>query len=162
MSSIDHIRAATSRVEAFNDQFQNWLQHEEPSADLQVTLVTYFKVRDALDALEGQMKIAAALVESMSRRVIPDRMRQSDTKTISLASVQRRFTVTARMSASIIDKPRGHLWLSDNGHGDLIQPTVNASSLSSFAKAYLNEKGEDLPAEIFKVSTMEYTSVTKL
>jgi hypothetical protein len=69
--------------------------------------------------------------------------------------------VSQRWSASILDKELGHRWLHDNGHGGLIIPTVNASSLSAFAKDLMENEGKELPEHIFKTGRLTYTSITK-
>ena len=77
---------------------------------------------------------------------------------LGLAILVARFFT----DGSLADKVAGMGWLRDEGHGDLIQETVNASSLSAFAKSYIEETGKDLPADLFKLSNLRYTSVTKL
>lgn len=116
--------------------------------------------RDKYDALDGCRKRLNALIENMSREDIPEMMRDAGVRTITLDDIKRRFTVAQRFNASMPDKDIGMAWLRENGAGALIQETVNAQTLSSWAKNRIEEEGLDLPADKFKVSTMAYTSST--
>jgi len=66
-----------------------------------------------------------------------------------------------RWSCSMLDKLTGMDWLRTNGHGDLIQETVNSSTLGAFARNLTEESGYELPSDIFKTSVMTFTSITK-
>lgn len=74
-----------------------------------------------------------------------------------------KVSVSHRFSCSIIgtDKTIGHNWLRENGHEGLVTETVNSSTLSAFAKDMLENKGEELPEDIFKTSLNPYTSIRK-
>lgn len=94
-----------------------------------------------------------AIIEAFERDGVPN---------VSLTNPGVRFSASTRTSASLVDKVAGMAWLQENGHGALIQPTVNSSSLASFAKNYTLETGMDLPSDVIKVSQMRYVSRTKL
>jgi hypothetical protein len=130
---------------------------------LGVVLAEFFSLRNAYEAMEESRKQIGAEIDNLSKGTIPEMMAEEDTKsqTLELAGLRWRFTVNQRASCSMPDKDKGMNWLKDNGHGDLIQPTVNAQTLSSFAKNYLEQTGMDLPTDLFKVSTSPYTSITK-
>lgn len=126
---------------------------------LQDVLRFFATVRDEHDALDETRKKINAIIEGMSRKDIPDLMEDEGVTTMTVDG--QRYSVSQRYSASMVDKMRGMDWLRKEGHGDLITETVNSSSLASFAKAHAEERGVDLPADLFKVNTMKYTSVTK-
>lgn len=73
-----------------------------------------------------------------------------------------RVGVTVTKRASIVpgQKEAAFVWLQDNDKADIIQPTVNASTLSSLAKD-MAEKNEELPEALFKVYDQPNVSVTK-
>ena len=110
--------------------------------------------------------------ESFSREHIPNivamlKQRTGQKPPFHIEGVGR-VGVSYRFSASIKDdvhglpgKLAGHNWLIENGHEDLIVPTVNAATLSAFAKRLRENDGVDLPDDIFKVGTQPYTSITK-
>lgn len=132
------------------------------STDLPNILKLFKQLRDANERLEVSRKKFNTFLDFFSRNIIPDMMQEQGVKTISLDDIGYRFTVSVKMNASMADKAAGMNWLRNEGHGDLIQETVNASSLSAFAKSYIEETGKDLPADLFKLSNLRYTSVTKL
>jgi hypothetical protein len=161
MSKLVEARAA---LEQFGPLFNEWVDKNGGSLDLPDVLKMYFMVKEEYEKLEDARKAVGAILERMSRNVIPDAMMLADTKTIAIESIQRRFTVSARISASILDKPGAYGWFRDpkQDAADMIQETVNSSSLSKFARTYTDDTGRDLPPEYFRVSTMRVTSVTKL
>ena len=67
------------------------------------------------------------------------------------------------MFASIIaeKRPQAFQWLRDNGYGDIIQETVNASTLSAFAKTLLETENKELPEEFFRVHAESQATLTR-
>lgn len=128
---------------------------------VETALSTWYMTREEYEALDDIRKEIGKTLETMSRDTLPDLMRDADVKTITIASLSRRFTRSQRVSCSILDKPAGYEWLRSTGNGDLIQPTVNAQTLSSFAKKHIEDGGE-LPEDLFKVSTSSTISATKV
>ena len=62
----------------------------------------------------------------------------------------------------MLDKQKGLEWLRTSGNAGLIQETVNAGTLSSFAKGE-TLAGHPLPDHLFKVGTAQryLSSITK-
>lgn len=131
-----------------------------------VTVIKHFAaVRAAVETIKTARKALEEIEDNLSKNQIPDIVRALKEKTgekppFNIEGVGR-VTVANRYSCSMIDKAAGFDWLRGNGHGGLITETVNSSSLSSFAKEYLEDKGMELPDDIFKVGTQSYTSITK-
>ncbi len=121
----------------------------------------WWVVRNSYEALDEARKELNTLIEEMSRVNLPEIMAEEDVKTITLDDIRRRFTVNVRVGCSMPDKDIGFAWLKANGHGGLIQETVNAQTLAAFAKNMAAEK-KDLPPDIFKITTMNYVSATKI
>ncbi len=122
-------------------------------------VLRYFNaLRTAYEQLDEQRKKIFSQLEHLSRNIIPERMAEEGVTSTTLDGL--RFTVGTRTSTTILDKEMGYGWLQAYGHGDIIQQTVNASTLAAFARRYLEDTGRDLP-EYFKTTSMRYTSVTK-
>lgn len=121
----------------------------------------YKTLKDDYEALDEQRKQIGQLLEDLSREGLPNMMAEEDVRTVTLDDIGYRFTVSQRQSCSMVDKDAGIAWLKTNGHGGLVQETVNAQTLGAFSKTYAESAGADLPTDIFKVSIMQYTSVTK-
>lgn len=127
-----------------------------------IAIIRHFdKARLAVEMIKEAREALNDMVDNLSRVVIPDVMKAHQVKTLTLEGVGR-VTVSYRYSCSMLDKQRGMDWLRDNGHGDLIQPTVNSSSLAAFSKNLLEVEGKELPEDIFKVGTSPFTSITKV
>lgn len=124
---------------------------------------TFKKISDAYETLDARRKALNSLLEQLSRNVIPEMMMEQKTTTITLefGDLKYRFVKGQRVSCSLVDKDIGIQWLKDQKQEALVQETVNSSTLAAWAKDWVQEKGMDLPGEIFKLNTMSYTSVTK-
>lgn len=158
---MSNLVRATEALEQFNRDFRRWLDGNK-SGDMTEFLRMYYRVTEQYELLDGARKELNAMLEGVSRNYIPEIVLEKQVKTITLEDIKRRFTVATRISCSLLDKDRGFQWLRENNAGDLIQPTVNSSALSSYAKNYIETTGKDLPPALFKISTMNYTSVTKV
>ena len=123
------------------------------ATDLPLVLRKFKEIRDANERLEASRKKFNTFLDFFSRNIIPDMMQEQGVKTISLDDIGYRFTVSVKMNASLADKAAGMDWLRDEGHGDLIQETVNAASLSAFAKSYIEETGKDFPQTCLNLAT---------
>jgi hypothetical protein len=97
--------------------------------------------------------------------VVPEAFLAEGIKTTTLDTQfgSYRFSIQSRWSASIQEgkKEAAYAWLKTNKHGDIIQETVNSSTLAAFAKNMATEEGVDLPEDLFKVAQIPVTSVTK-
>lgn len=136
-----------------------------------IEIIKHFShLRIANDEIKVAREALQQIADILSTTVIPDVVALAKEKTglktpINIEGVGR-VTVSYRYSASILDDPLrgkepGYDWLRNNGAGELIKPTVNSSSLSSYAKSMLENEGKELPDDIFKVGTSPYTSITK-
>lgn len=131
-----------------------------------VEIIKHFNhIRIAAEEVKEAREDLAKITDFLSKDVIPDVVRELRERTgekppFSIEGVGR-VSIATRISCSILDKPKGYQWLRDTGNGSLIQETVNSSTLSAFAKSYVEDEGKDLPEDIFKMSSMSYTSITK-
>jgi hypothetical protein len=136
--------------------------------DDHVEIIKQFdSLRKAVDRIKICREAIADLADELSTKTIPDvvlrlRERTGEKPPFNIEGVGR-VSVAYRFSASIMDgkKPEAFTWLHDNGHGGLIQETVNASTLSAFAKDMIEKQGKELPGDMFKTGTMPYVSITK-
>ena len=131
-----------------------------------VEIIKHFNhIRLAAEAVKDAREDLAKISDFLSKDVIPDvvrdlRERTGEKPPFNIDGVGR-VSIATRVSCSIIDKPKGYAWLRENNHGALIQETVNSSTLSAFAKSYIEDEGRELPEDSFKMSSMSYTSITK-
>lgn len=123
---------------------------------------SFVAVRRVKDELDDIVKKFNALYEEMRTVKLPAKFEEAGVPTITLDEGYR-VTVSHLVRASIkTDQREGaYQWLRDNGLGDLITPTVNASTLSAAAKS-MQEDNQELVPEYFNVSILNQTSVTKV
>lgn len=131
------------------------------AANDHVAIIKHFaQVRSLTERIKEAREALDQMEEDLSRQKVPDTMRAHGVKTITVEGVGR-VSLSNRWSCSMLDKSKGMEWLRGNGHGGLIQETVNSSALAAFAKDMSINQGTDLPSEIFKTGIMTYTSITK-
>lgn len=126
-------------------------------------LRSFSEYTDAVAAVESARKEISEELRYLEQGVIPERMGEEGVKTttIETANGTFRMTVGYRFSASMTDKEAGLDWLRENGHGGLIDETVNSKTLSSFAKRLLEDEGKELPDNLFRTGSVPYVSRTK-
>ncbi len=73
-----------------------------------------------------------------------------------------RVGISSRFLASIRPDQRdaAYDWLRANGLADIIQPTVNAGTLSAALKKELEDNNKEAPGDLFNVALVPNTSVT--
>lgn len=112
----------------------------------------YWQLRGLYEALDKQRKRLYHVVNSLEKGIFPAQLEKRDLDMVRVPELARSFYSQQKTSASILDKEKGYGWLRENGHGDLIQETVNAGTLASFARNLQIEEGIDLPEDLFKVT----------
>jgi len=119
-------------------------------------------VRTDLDAADTVKKALQKRFDFLRLQVIPTAMEDEGLGSFNLDGIGR-IGLTSDIYASIVSgkKKEAYQWLEDNQHGDLIQPTVNASSLKAAIKQILKKGEEVLPEELFKVTPFSRASITK-
>lgn len=150
--TVDRLFSKIKEVEDFLPKLQNMTLEE--------AAVYYVQFRGEFDYLDQVRDKWATIKEQMSNVILPGIFERSQQdQSIKLKSGVT-VTVSFATRASIKDKPGAYKWLEENNLGDLIQPTVNSSTLASVAKNLLDEN-QSLPPEYFNVSLKPTTSVVK-
>ena len=92
---------------------------------------------------------------------IPTKMEDEGIDKITIAGVGR-VSITGDLYVHVAADLREsfYTWLRDHGHGDLIKPAVNPSTLKAFAKDSI-KKGTELPGDLIKVTPFSRASITK-
>jgi hypothetical protein len=98
--------------------------------------------------LQDQIKNINERLKVMCIDVIPDKMAQDGLRGVPLADGGRiELRSKAYCSVRAGQKPALESWLVEIDAEDLIQPTVNASTLKAFVKERL-DRGDEIPEEI--------------
>ena len=130
--------------------------------DLEAMCKTMLIVRDHLDEM-GKLKTTLQKFHDYLRHgAIPDKMDEQNITTITFDDIGR-VSLTSDLRASIKkdNREKAYKWLEKQGFADLIQETINASSLKAFCKARI-KKGDKLPEDLFTVSPFSRASITKV
>lgn len=109
----------------------------------------------------GSMASVKKRIDFSKEVTIPARMDEEKVKTFNTDRfrVTRLSKVFASIEGGQAGQPAAFEWLRNNELGDIIKPTVNASSLSAIAKKML-EEGKELPDDLFSVAFKDSISVT--
>ena len=129
--------------------------------DVPKLLRAFKALKEHKEELENWVEVLSKFFNQLSYEVIPSAFERVGVDSIKLAG--RNFVVGVRFNASIPQEKRteGFKWLEEHGLGSLIQPTVNAKSLSSALSSYIEEHAEEPPQEGFSIHKQKYTSVRK-
>tara|TARA_B100000700_G_scaffold331737_1_gene467772 strand:+ start:6007 stop:6513 length:507 start_codon:yes stop_codon:yes gene_type:complete len=161
--SIRKLRDTAEKLTSDLVHLKDWVYTESKKQSLPALLqdyVEFHQVATELDKLTKEINKCRAQIKEFQ---IPERFDEEGVKTMTIETENGpfRLTVSQRVFASMKDRESGMGWLEINGHGELVTPTVNASTLSAWAKSQI-EEGEELPEEVFNVTYRENTSVTKV
>lgn len=122
---------------------------------------TFVQLRSVVDRLEEITKPVKDLYNKMKVERLPQVFDREGVPSVNLDEGYR-VTISHKVFASIRPdkKEKAYEWLRDNKLGDLIVETVNSSTLSAAAKS-MAEDNYELDQELFNVSILPNTSVTK-
>lgn len=123
----------------------------------------FVDVRLLKEHLEAVIKPFDAFYEELAKVTIPTVFDAHKVPSITLEEGYR-ITVSHALRASIrggTDKQVAHQWLRDNGLGDIVTETVNASTLSAVAKT-MAEENRELNGELFNVAVLANTSFNRI
>lgn len=120
-----------------------------------------YSIQQRKEELDSQLKALNKEFDFLRITKIPAKMEEDGVDRISVAGIGR-VSLTSDMHVSIKadQKEAFYDWLRDNGRGDLIQESVNASTLKATVKNMF-KSGEDIPEELLNVSPFTRASITK-
>ena len=121
----------------------------------------FVTMRTLKDQIEEALKPFDKFYEEVKGIKLPAAFEAHGVPTVTLEEGYR-VTVAHNVRASVKGGQRdaAYKWLEDNGLGDIITQTVNASTLSALARS-MAEENRELDSELFTVAIMPTTSVTK-
>jgi len=131
------------------------------STNLPELLDAFRLLRENEEQLSTLHDALKQIKDKLSHETIPDIFESMGIDSIKAKG--RNFILGTSFYASIpIDKREaGFQWLKDNRLGELITPTVNAKSLSSAVKAYIEASGQQPPEEAMSTHIKRNISVRK-
>lgn len=113
------------------------------------------------ESTEEQLKLIQKEFDFLRITKIPAKMEDEGIDRINVTGIGR-VSLTADMHVSIKSemKPQFHEWLRDTGRGDLLQETVNPSTLKAAVKS-MYRSGEEIPEGLLNVSPFTRASITR-
>lgn len=111
------------------------------------------------EAAEERLMKVNAKFDVLRFEAIPAEMDRMNIDRITYAGIGR-VSLTPDVQVSVKDKPGFFSWLKKNKLGDLIQPTVNSSTLKSWLKGRIKD-GKKYPLECLNVNPVTRASITK-
>jgi hypothetical protein len=117
-------------------------------------------MREEKEEVEAQLSLINAKYDVLRYEAIPNKMDEEGMEKGPTYEGIGRISLTADMFVSTINKQGLFDWLDDNGLGDIIQPTVNPSTLKAFVKGRMKE-GKEVPSEYVKITPVTRASITK-
>jgi hypothetical protein len=153
-----------------NDEFEDSGVFEQAKATARqmystMPLMDLIKAMDSVgknkDAMAEEMKVINAHYDVLRLEVIPERMDSEGIENLRVEGIGR-VSLTGDMFVGVKPGAREELyeWLKANRLGDLIQATVNASTLKSFVKRRIKD-GNPYPTELLNVTPITRASITK-
>lgn len=117
--------------------------------------------KSAVDDLKKRKEEAQKEYDVLRKLVIPEVMENLGIEKPVIKGVGR-LTVRPDIYAGIVSgkKDEAYQWLQDNDHGDLIQDTINSSTLKAFLKEQMTA-GAEIPEDLFKCDPYEMAVITK-
>lgn len=136
-------------------------KEEMEQMDINTIAQHFCDLRDELKICKDATSVVQKEFDLCRKIVIPDKMEDLGFDSVNIAGLGR-LSLRSEMYASILadKKPQGYAWLEENGHGDLIKETVNASSLKALLKEQI-ALGELIPDDIFTCNPYLMATITK-
>lgn len=118
-------------------------------------------LRDAKDAADLVAKELGRRYDYLRLALVPERFDAEGLQNLKIEGVGR-ISLRGDIYASIRpgQQDDAFQWLDDNGRGDLVKKTVNASSLKATLKTMM-QNGEDIPEDLFKAEPYTMATITK-
>ena len=116
--------------------------------------VDVFELADQLRALREQKKNLEERVKALNAEIdaldakLVQAMIDQETQSFNRSGKLFYLKTVTRASAKAGEQERLYQWLKDNGYGDLVKETVNAQTLTGFAKELMEENDDELPGDL--------------
>lgn len=140
---------------ALADKSEDYLKKVEDDLTLKPADMAkaYWAVSILHDDLKKQLTRIYHVMNALDKNVLPKLFDHHGVDMVRIPELGRSFSLRQMTTASMLEKEAALAWLRDNGHGDLIQETVNAGTLASFIRNMILEQGVEPPEELFKVNS---------
>lgn len=157
---IEHVRAIEALLPALERDLKAAEKKGAPA--FARAFVVFHRLNERMLSEEKALKGFKSLYKEVKELRFPAVLEVAQLDNVPL-SEGWRVGVSHNWRASVVpgQKEAAFAYLQEIGKGDLIQPTLNASTLSAFARQTVEQDNKELPADLFNVAQVPNTSVTK-
>lgn len=145
-------------LEATERSFKHELLEAEAEGDLVALVTAFFHFDQFCKRLDDAKKSMRNMLQGFERAAIPKAFETQGLDRIRIPEIKKSVGPQAQFSASVVDKDKLFEWLRENGQGDVIQETVNSSTLTAFVKRMIEETGSEPPTDIVETKSYERLS----
>lgn len=127
--------------------------------ELAVDLRDFTIAKGVLDEIE---KLLTPQYDILRKVKIPEKMDEQGIETFRATGIGTVYLQDDLYTGIPADKKvEAYQWLRDNGHEDLIQETVNSSTLKAFLKEQMRNSGEVPPPDLIKAEPYTFAKLKK-
>lgn len=130
------------------------------AADIAGAARCFIAMREVQDTLDAAMTELHKHRQTLQIDLIPAKFQAAGVTSFTVDD--NRVTISATLSVVMKDKVGGMEWLRANDLEDIIQETVNASTLKATIRKMIEDEGKEPPDDLFTVTPVMNTSVTKV
>jgi len=128
---------------------------------LKALCVAMKDLQNEKEAIEANLTVVNQQLDELRLKKIPEMMEQLGLRTATFEGLGRvQLAADLYASTRAGQKEAAMLWLKDCGYEDMIQASVNASSLKALFRRLIVEGGE-IPETIFNVAPFTRASIVK-
>ncbi len=119
----------------------------------------FAQLRDTVKILNEKMVAVQRHLDGISQEYIPTLYLNAGVTSVNIKGLGR-VTVNDRWNASVVDTDKAFTYVRDHGQGGMIKETIHPQTLGAWAREEAMSQ-RPLPTDVFKVTTVPYTSITK-
>ena len=141
-------------------EYTAWVNTLEPM-NFKELAETFKAIKDEIAEKDHEIKKQKEIFDLLRLKIIPDKLDAEGMSSINIRGVGR-LGVTLDVNVSVLaeNRPAFYEWLNENGHGGLIKPYAQPSTVKAFIKEQLKE-GEVFPDDLVEATPFYRASVTK-
>jgi hypothetical protein len=160
---LDAVESELNGLESLKDEYP--IEHFKDDTE-GMTVANIARLQKQLSGLlerAGQIKTHLQKCYDFVRYSrIPEIMDIEDLESVRIEGVGRLYlTSDYNVSTRAGRKQEAMEWLIENGFGDIVQETVNASTLKAIIKKEVIAKGKEVPEDLFNVAPFTRSQITK-
>ena len=120
-------------------------------------------IKSRLDDVSAEKTLLQKQFDVLRHQYVPEAMIDQDVSTIKIEGVGRvHLTSDLKISIKAARRQDAYQWLMENGYGDLITDTVNASTLKAAAKGWIERGDVNVPTDLFNYHPMTSAGWTRV